>query len=379
MKILLIIIYCLVFVNSACAEPEKEQYTAVIKNQTNISDENNQKNETLYGATVKKSVSLKYLISPGDTLSFSVYDEPDLTQNSITVRPDGYATFEPIGEVNVASLDIDTLTKIIEKKMEYYVRNPHVSINIKSFNPVSVYIHGAVQKPGLYQQAINTQQAATDSKNPLARTNMNITNIIANAGGITYDADLANVEITNRVKNRKFKVDLWKLVYEGDTTQDVTLCSEDVIFIPRLKTVPPADDNFKTLVKSSIYPDTFLVRIIGEVNIPGIYDINTKSPYLDSAIAIAKGYKPDANKKHILVYRKTLNNNVSRIIVNTKEVNFVLRPNDMIFVKSSLAGKVVHAAEKLTKIITPSNMAASTYNNWAEVFNPARRYEYLNK
>jgi protein involved in polysaccharide export with SLBB domain len=75
----------------------------------------------------ENSSNEKYKISSGDILSISVYDEPDLTQSDIVVRPDGCATINPIGEVYVEGLDIHELTNVLEEKFKPYLNNPQVS------------------------------------------------------------------------------------------------------------------------------------------------------------------------------------------------------------------------------------------------------------
>jgi len=59
-----------------------------------------------------------------------------------------------------------------------------------------VFIFGSVQKPGTYQQATQiTKNYYADSKNPTVRTDLTISNVISNAGGVLADADLSNISV----------------------------------------------------------------------------------------------------------------------------------------------------------------------------------------
>jgi protein involved in polysaccharide export with SLBB domain len=320
-------------------------------------------------------LSTRYLIQPGDVFSFSVYDEANFTQPEIIVRPDGYATIEPVGEVYVAGYDIQTLTGIIAEKLSLFVRSPQISINIREFHPAIVYVYGAVQKPGMFQQVTQTSgKGAVDSKNPIVKTDLNISNVIANAGGITEDADLEHVEITSEIGEKK-TVNLWKLLSEGDTSQNLLLRSGDKVYIPKLTSFAQKDEDFKTLANSSIFPETFPVRVIGEVVKAGLYEIPSKSPYLNSAIAIASGYTIDANKKAVLILRKTPKGVVSKIYVNPENVDLVLRPNDIISVNTKCYVGSVRQADYLNRFIAPIFAIPNSYNSWAEVFIPNRRWK----
>lgn len=349
------------------------------QNNTNTDLEKNLIPAAQKSITVIKNQSLlssKYFIVPGDVISISVHDEQEFTQPSIIVRPDGYATINPIGEIYIAGYDIKTLTSILKNKLGYYLREPQISVNIIEFHPPSIYVYGAVQKPGMYQQVIQTNKGAADAKNPTVRTDLTVSNILANAGGITYDADLKHVQITNNFTDEKKELDLWRLINEGDTSQNIVLQSGDTVFVPKLENIPPNDEAFKTLITSSMYPEVFPVRVIGEVNRAGVMDLPTNTPYLQSAVAMAAGYSVDADQQTVLVYRQNFDGKISKLVVNPKKVNFMLRPNDLVEVKGRKMLKAVRIADYIARLLNPAVVSANTYNSWAEVFKPNRRYSW---
>lgn len=318
-------------------------------------------------------LSSKYTIIPGDVISFSVYGEPDFNQPEIPIRPDGYATIEPIGEIYAAGYDIQTLTNLVAEKMSLFVREPQISINIKEFHPASVYVYGAVQNPGFFQQIIQTSNNNTNSKNPTVRTDLRISNVIANAGGITYDADLNHVQVTSDTGEKR-ELNLWKLISEGDISQNIILRSGDSVYVPKTETIIQNDEEFKTIAQSSLFPETFPVRIIGEVNKAGIYDLSPKTPYINSAIAMAQGYTIDARQKLVQIQRKTPKGNISKINVDPDKIDYVLRPNDLVYVKDKRFVNTIRIADYMNRFLNPVFGFANGYNTWADMFDPTRRW-----
>lgn len=322
-----------------------------------------------------RTLQAKYLLSPGDTLSLSVYGEPEFTQPQILIRPDGRATIEPFGEVDVAGITVEDLTVKLKDNFKTYLLDPKVSVKINNLQSAKVYIYGAVQKPGLYQQQ------ATQTRDPNSATvnttmpQLTVASIVSSAGGIKYNADLRHVRIVNKETNKNEEVDLMKLISEGDTTQDIYLRSGDSIYVPELRTgAQISDDDFKLISSSSIAPATFPVRVIGEVTRPGLQLLTPDSPSLNSAIAASQGYTMNANKKVVTVKRVTPNGNISTFVVDPNKNDLVLRPNDIVVVNDTAAARVGKAFGGYSTAVSPFAGVADAFNGWAEVFNPTRRW-----
>ena len=315
----------------------------------------------------------KYEITAGDVLTVSIYDEPDLIQPEIIVRPDGYATINPIGEIFVEGLNLHALTTILEEKFKDYVNQPRISVSIRDFNPASIYIFGAVERPGTYQQMTTLSKQFADSKNPIVRTDLTLANVISNAGGVSVNADLSKITVTGRDKKAN-EIDLWKFIKEGDTSQNIKLKTGDVIFVPKIDTITINDEDFKLLTKMSLFPVSFPVRVVGEVRTGGTFSIKGESPYLNTAISDAAGYTLDANKTTIVVYRKVNNDKLVKIFVDPFKQDFVLRPNDLVEVRKRTFMKVVSGSEYASKIISTFSILPAAGNSWADWFYPLRRY-----
>ena len=83
-------------------------------------------------------------------LSVSVYDEPDLSMESVPVRPDGRISLPLIGDVQAAGRDAHELVTDISTRLDEYVVEPQVSVIALEFNSFQYSIDGEVVDPGVY-------------------------------------------------------------------------------------------------------------------------------------------------------------------------------------------------------------------------------------
>ncbi|MCK7516056.1 MAG: polysaccharide biosynthesis/export family protein [Desulfobacterales bacterium] len=323
-----------------------------------------------------RTLNTRYLISPGDSISLSVYGEPEFTQPQILVRPDGYATIEPFGEVYAAGYDVNELSGSLKERFKTYLLEPKISLKINSLHSPRVYIYGAVQKPGLYQQERITVRDEQVGSSSSIIPQLSIASVISNAGGIVYNADLRHVRVTNNESGRNETIDLMRLIADGDVTQDVYLRSGDSIYVPYLDTSAQISDKDFTLISSSTpMPTSFPVRVIGAVMRPGIQSVTSASPRLNSAIAASQGYTLDANRKLVTVQRLTPQGNVATFFVDPNKNDVILRPNDIVIVPDKRTSVASRGFDFLNNVVAPFGRFSDAYNSWAEMFNPTRRYD----
>ncbi|MFH1790398.1 MAG: polysaccharide biosynthesis/export family protein [Candidatus Omnitrophota bacterium] len=91
-----------------------------------------------------------YRICMGDTLSFSVWRNPDLSVKQVVVNPDGVINYPLIGSIKVSGLTMDELQGIIEEKLAVYVRYPSVTVDLVSLAGKKFAAFGEIQYPGAY-------------------------------------------------------------------------------------------------------------------------------------------------------------------------------------------------------------------------------------
>lgn len=305
-----------------------------------------------------------YRVSVGDVLSINVYNQPDLSSTGIVVRTDGNASFNGIGELQVAGKTIREVTELLDTQMRELVREPRITLTVSDGKPPSVYLAGAVMRPGLLQAGSSASpsgegEAKTISASTTSRMDFRLSNVLAAGGGVRMNADLANIMVTRDGQPYQ-TVNLWNLLKNGDTDADLMLQNGDSVYVPALPEQALDDETYRILLSSAIGPRVFPVRILGEVKTPGVYELNASSPYLNSAIAKGGGYTDGANRKVIALRRFTGENTFTTLTINPGKHDFMLRPNDVIFVSELKTYKAGRFAETVSKVLAPFTSAATT-------------------
>lgn len=178
------------------------------------------------GVTFSQSVdaSSYYRVSSGDVLSINIYPATEFSRE-VTVSPDGSIDLPLIGNVKISGFTVSDIEKILTEKLSKYVSSPKVTISVKMFSSYKVAIIGSIQKSGYYQYW----------------ENMNILELIAQAGGLSDYADTKNIKIYRKIKNEKGEFrdlvinvsidDFFKVKPE----KVPTLEAGDIVYIPRQK------------------------------------------------------------------------------------------------------------------------------------------------
>ncbi|MBX2861693.1 MAG: polysaccharide biosynthesis/export family protein [Vampirovibrio sp.] len=298
-----------------------------------------------------------YRVGAGDVLSVFVYHQKDLSQTGILVRPDGLASFNGIGEVEVAGRTVSELNKILTKELAELVISPRVSVNIDKMKPGTVFLAGAVTHPGMYQLDPNAAGSKTDGA--ISRSQLRLSNILSNAGGVKMSADLTKVQV-RRGDTVVRTVDLWKLLQNGAGSSDVYLQSGDTVFVPQLPQMAMSDAQYELLLQSSIGPKSFPVRVIGEVKTPGVYRLQGDSPFLNSAVAKAGGYKESANQKVVAIRRFANENDMTTLFVDPQKLDVTLRPNDVLYISEAKVYKAGKFMDSVNRILSPFTSLGTT-------------------
>ncbi len=250
-----------------------------------------------------------YRLGAEDVIQFTVYDQADL---SITVKvsPDGYIPFPLLGRIKAEGFTGRELEKDVEDKLlSDYLKNPQVSILIKEYRSRKIYVLGGVANPGIYE---------------LTRT-ITLLEALSRAGGLSNNA--ARHAVISRSKRKDdetgtatepLKVDLKRLLDEGDTSLNVSIHDGDVIQIPN------ANSYF----------------VFGEVKSPGLYSIDKDLTILQ-AITKAGGFTKIAAPSRTKVIRgkngteETIKVDISDIIKGDKEKNIYIKADDIVVIPES--------------------------------------------
>jgi protein involved in polysaccharide export with SLBB domain len=164
----------------------------------------------------------EYIIQPGDSLDVSFYFHPDNNQQNLLVRPDGKIYLPVIGEVQAGGLTAPQLAESIQKRSSVTLRDPKVAINIRTMNQTRIFVGGEVARPGFvnYSPGMTAVQA------------------LMQVGGWKDSADLKEVVLLQKVADtgneyRPTKIDLQRVINDGEVKSDIVLNPSDIIVLPK--------------------------------------------------------------------------------------------------------------------------------------------------
>ncbi len=340
--------------------------------------------QTLKGRIYANYTGRKYILGPNDIISIDVYDSPEFSHENVLIQPDGNITVAPFGSLPLAGKTMEEVQQDLAQKLKFYLNDPRVTVKLEHSKPFTVYVSGAVLKPGSYEMvtdvfrnqlvADNTPEVLLERKAPL------LSNVLVAAGGISYDADLEHVTITNKIDGSHYQVNLLELIQNGNSDHDLFLVAGDTVNVPRLQTAYAVnEEKYRALLGSTIFQKNIPVKVYGYVNRPGLVALeSSQSANLNSAIAAAGGFLNENNGSAsylpdtVLVSRVDGSGHISTTRVNPRKEDMSLRPNDIVYVPDKARPRVGKAFDFLTRVITPLAGIATASNNWALLFDPGR-------
>ncbi len=328
----------------------------------------------------KHFTARKYILGPNDLIDISFLGVPEFNKSGLRVQPDGYISLHFSEPIYVSGLTIAELQNLLNKKYKYFLENPVASITLVETRPFVVYVNGAVFNPGSYEINTNTTKESTITnerhETKIERKTPLLSNILVAAGGIKFDADLEHVKITNSIEKTEFEVNLLDMLQGSGFKQDIYLSAGDTVYVPKLPTSFSIDDErYKQYASATFSPRTVPVKVYGYVNRPGVIFLDPAVTLnLNSAISSAGGYLANASyaPKKVFLSRVDQNGKLITKAYNPKSKDILLRPNDIIYVPEKTRPLVGKAMDYMTRVITPANTFADTYNNWALMFKPQR-------
>ncbi len=200
--------------------------------------------------------------------------------------------------------------------------------------PINIAVVGEVARPGPYVLVPENSSAANEGEETAggALTALHtVTKGIKVAGGITPTADIRELEVrrlTRTGTEQIIKVNLWKLLQNGDLTQDLILQPGDTIFVPTAADIDL--DELAEVRASSFSPGALNINVVGEVVKPGSFPLPPKSS-LNQALLAAGGFdRSRAQTKEVELIRLNPNGTVSQRIIEvdfSAEVNEETNPN----------------------------------------------------
>lgn len=161
----------------------------------------------------------EYRIQAGDQLDIKFFFNPELNE-TVFVRPDGKISLQLIDDVQAGGL---TPTELDEKLSQMYaqeLKEPEVTVIVRSFTGQRVYVGGEVTTPGL----VNLTSGMTALQ------------AVIGAGGFRETAKPDGVIVIRKGDDNRpvpIRVDL-KTAIDGDANEgDIPLRSYDVVYVPK--------------------------------------------------------------------------------------------------------------------------------------------------
>jgi len=260
-----------------------------------------------FAPTMDIAIPEGYIIGPGDKLSIQVFGKETIDVEMMVSR-EGELVFPNLGAFKVAGLTFIELKQFISNKIKERIIGVNVVVGIASLRSMRVFVLGDAFKPGPYTLSSLSS----------------VTHALFAAGGINDIGSLRNIQLKRSGKLIK-TIDLYELLIQGDSSDDILLQSGDVVFIA---------------------PVGRTVTVDGEVRRPAIYELKASDTFND-VIAMAGGFLPSAYAKSTIVER--YNQSHLRSIVNVDltdkiQLSEKVREGDYI--------KVMRTAEMFEQSIT---------------------------
>ena len=170
------------------------------------------------GAVSKASKD--YVIGPGDVLDVFVWQNPDLSQKAVPVRPDGRISTPLISNVMAAGQTPTELAQAMDKALSQYIRSPRVTVIVEQALSVlsRVQVIGQVVHP----ESIPYHEGMT------------VLDVVLAAGGLTPYAAGNDAKLERKVdgKTQVVHVRLSNLLNKGDLSQNLPVKPGDVLVVP---------------------------------------------------------------------------------------------------------------------------------------------------
>ncbi len=163
-----------------------------------------------------------FTLGPGDRVEIELLGTTN-SRSITTVGPDGKIYYYLLPGTDVWGLTLMETRDLLQKELGKYVTEPQVTVTLREVSSKHVWLLGRLNRPGVYPMAA-----------PLS-----LLEAIGLAGGTASSAnqitmqDLADLRHSFVMRQGQFlPVDFYRLLREGDTTQNIYLQPDDFVYVP---------------------------------------------------------------------------------------------------------------------------------------------------
>lgn len=267
-------------------------------------------------------VSSDYVLGPGDNLKVELYGK-ESESYELSIDAEGKVYFPELGPISLAGLSFQEAKTKLSSEVSKRMIGMKASVSMGVLKSIRVFVLGEAYVPGSY----------------VVSSLSTITNALVLSGGISETGSLRNIQLKRKGELVQ-TLDLYKLLLEGDTSNDAPLRSGDVVFIP------PVGDT---------------AGIDGEVRRPAIYEF-VPGETLSDLVAYAGGLTASAFTKKSTLER--IINNEQKTVINYSKENAQLKD------QPAQAGDLLRIASVLEKVENTVAVRGHVYRpgiqNWRE-------------
>lgn len=161
----------------------------------------------------------RYRLHSADVLALEFPFTPEFNQ-TVTVQPDGYVTLRGVEGMHVEGETLPEVTRALRMAYSKILHDPVINVELKDFEKPFFVVGGEVGHPGKFE----------------LREDTTATEAVAIAGGFRDSAKHSQVLLFHRVQGgwaRVKKLDMKKMLKEGDLDEDAYLEPGDFLYVPK--------------------------------------------------------------------------------------------------------------------------------------------------
>jgi polysaccharide export outer membrane protein len=239
----------------------------------------------------------EYRLGAGDVVRISVYQNPDLLLEA-RISEAGLISYPLLGSIKIGGSTVSQAERLIADGLRNgsFVKQPQVSILVTQVRGNQASVLGQVNRPGRF---------------PIETADMRLTDLLANAGGVSPNgADI--VTIVGRRGGQPFRkqVDLPALFRNAQRDDDIVVQDGDTVYVDRAP----------------------VVYIYGEVQRPGALRLERAMTVMQ-ALASGGGLTQRGTEKGIRVHRRAADGSVE---VLQPSMDDRVQDGDVVYVRESL-------------------------------------------
>jgi len=269
--------------------------------------------------------SVDYMVGPGDVLLVNVNGKAELSSpgfgggngkvSGSRVDGNGAVRLPLVGRVPVAGMTLDQVEVQLKNTFSQYLNEPWIVVEISEYKSQPLYLLGQFKNAGTFYM-----------DRPLT-----LLNGLALGGGML---DTANLRSARLIRNGlTAPVDIYQLLSEGETRQNIWLKPGDTIYVP--------DDKNQN------------VFVFGAVAKPGPVPMPNGRLSLSQALASAGLGETRGNTEYVRIIRSLSATRGELIVVDQNKIlrgqslPFALTEGDIVYVPRSAVGNWNQAIQEL--------------------------------